>query len=345
VALPHGVRWGLVGASDIAANSIIPAIRAQSGSQVVAVYSRSPERGEAYARCHGIGRSYDTLSALLADAGVDAVYVSTTNDRHAAETIAAVDSGRHVLCEKPLALTVDDARAMVAAASAAAVVLATNHGRRNDPALRTARDVVRTGTLGAPLGARTVSAGLLPERLRGWRLLVEAGGGAALDLLVHDADTLRFVLGDDVVSVQADAAARGLGAAAASVAGNGDRVEDLLAGVLSMAGGLLASFLCSFSTPYGGNVVEVFGEDAGLRAWREPGRPSGLVLLTAMGEEPVEIPDAPPVGVATIAAFEAAVRGEGRPTATGEDGVASLAVALAARDSARTGMRRPVEVR
>jgi 1,5-anhydro-D-fructose reductase (1,5-anhydro-D-mannitol-forming) len=180
---------------------------------------------------------------------------------------------------------------------------------------------------------------MLPERLRGWRLRGSSGGGVALDLLVHDADTLRFLLDDDVLSVQATSGAR-LGAPAG---GGSDRAEDLLAGVLSMAGGLVASFLCSFCTPHGGSSVDVFGEDASLRAWREPGRPSRLILRTAAGDEPAVLPPTPPVGVATIAAFEAAIRGQGRPTATGEDGVASLAVALAARESARSGMRRPVE--
>jgi 1,5-anhydro-D-fructose reductase (1,5-anhydro-D-mannitol-forming) len=155
----------------------------------------------------------------------------------------------------------------------------------------------------------------------------------ALDLLVHDADTLRFVLDDEIVSVQA-----GVG----SPGGDGDRPEEVIAGTLGMAGGAVASFLCSFVTPHGGSSLEVFGESAGLRAWRAPGRPSALVLRTAAGEEPVPLPDAPPVGVATIAAFEAALRGEGRPTASGEDGIASLAVALAARESARTGVRQPV---
>ncbi|MGY1618930.1 Gfo/Idh/MocA family protein [Geodermatophilus sp. SYSU D00691] len=324
------MRWGLVGASDIAAGSIIPGIRAQPGGRVVAVHSRSAERGAGYARRHGIERSHDTLDALLADPEVDAVYVSTTNDRHAAEAIAAARTGRHVLCEKPLALTLADARAMVDTAAAAGVVLATNHGRRNDPALRAARDLVRAGALGIPRAARTTTAVLLPERLQGWRLRGGAGGGVALDLLVHDADTLRFVLDDDVAAVQAAAAAHGTGE---------DPADDVVAGVLTTARGLLASFLCSFATPHGASAVEVFGEDAALRAEREPGRPSSLVVRTPSGEEEVALPEAPAVGVATVAAFEAAVRGEGAPTATGQDGVASLAVALAALESARTGVR------
>ncbi len=326
-----GLRWALVGASDIAAGSILPGIRAQPGSRVLAVHSRSPERGAAFARRHGIGRSYDDLSVLLADPEVDAVYISTRNDRHAAETVAAAEAGRHVLCEKPLALTLDDARAAVAAAHRAGVVLATNHGRRNDPAVRAARDLVRAGRLGTPLAARTASAVLLPERLRSWRLDEAAGGGVTLDLLVHDADVLRFVLDDEVVAAQAEATAP---------AGVG--VETIVAGVLTMASGLPAAFLCSFSTPHGPSTLDVYGTEASLEAWREPGRPSRLTLRTPAGVEQVPLAAAPPVGVATVAAFEAAVRGDGLPTATGEDGLASLAVALIARASARSGRREQV---
>jgi 1,5-anhydro-D-fructose reductase (1,5-anhydro-D-mannitol-forming) len=326
----RGVRWGLIGASDIAATSIIPGIRAQPGSRIVAVHSRSTERGAAYARRHGIDRSYDTLAGLVSDPEVEAVYVSTTNERHAAEAIAALDAGRHVLCEKPLALDLRDAREMVDAAARTGVVLATNHGRRNDPAVRAARDLVRAGTLGTPLAARTATAFLLPERLRGWRLQGEPGGGVTLDLLVHDADTIRFVLDDDITSVQASTR----GPAGNGVLGS----EEIVAGVLTTSRGLLASFLCSFSTPHGGgSTLEVLGDRASLRAARQPGGPSSLLLRTAAGEEPVPLPEAPPVGEATVAAFEGAIRGVGRPSATGEDGVASLAVALAALESARTG--------
>ena len=328
------MRWGLAGASEIAATSIIQGIRAQAGSRVVAVHSRSAQRGADYARRHGIEHSYDSLAGLLDHPGIDAVYVSTTNDRHAAEAIAALRAGKHVLCEKPLALELADAEAMVATAAAAGVVLATNHGRRNDPAVRAARDLISAGTLGTPLAAHTSAAFLLPEQLRTWRLSGAAGGGAALDLLVHDADTLRFVLADEIVSVQAATPSRG--------EEEGDRSEEVIAGTLSMARGPVASFLCSFATPHGGSNLDVFGESAALRASRAPGRPSTLVLRTTAGEEPVLLPDAPPIGVATIAAFEAALRGHGRPTADGEDGVASLAVALAARESARTGVRVPL---
>ena len=111
--------WALVGASTIAAEWMIDAIRAQGDCDVVAVMSSSAERGAAYAREHGIGGSCDTIDALLADPAVDIVYISTTNELHLEQTLAAAAAGKHVLCEKPLALTVPDARRMVEACAAA----------------------------------------------------------------------------------------------------------------------------------------------------------------------------------------------------------------------------------
>ena len=149
--------WALVGASTVAAEWMIGAIRAQGESDVVAVMSSSAERGAAYAREHGISRSYDTVDALLADPAVDIVYISTTNESHLQHTLAAAAAGKHVLCEKPLALTLADARHMVEACAAAGVQMGTNHHLRNAATHRAIRDAVRHGTIGTPIAGAGVS--------------------------------------------------------------------------------------------------------------------------------------------------------------------------------------------
>ncbi len=90
--------WGLIGASTIAAEHMIAAIRAQAGHDVVAVASSSTERGRAYAKRHGIPAAYGSFDALLADPAVHAVYVSTTNELHRDQVLAAAGAGKHVLC-------------------------------------------------------------------------------------------------------------------------------------------------------------------------------------------------------------------------------------------------------
>src|SRR5690242_1132289 len=109
---PQAVGWGLVGASTIARQYMVEAIRAQRGHEVVAVMSHSRERAQSFAHEHGIASAVDSLDALLRDPAVHAVYISSTNEQHAPQAIAAARAGKHVLCEKPLALTLADAQAM-----------------------------------------------------------------------------------------------------------------------------------------------------------------------------------------------------------------------------------------
>jgi len=202
--------WGLVGTSTIAREWMIDAIRAQAGNDVVAVLSRDAQRGAGFASEFGIARAYTSMEALLADPAVDAVYISTTNELHAQQAIAAAAAAKHVLCEKPLAMNLVDARAIVDACRDAGVVLGTNHHLRNAASHQAIRELVRTGAIGTPLFARVFHAVQLPQHLQGWRVhKPEAGGGVVLDITVHDADTLRFVL--DAEPLDAVAMTRGDG--------------------------------------------------------------------------------------------------------------------------------------
>ena len=105
--------WGLIGASTIARQFMVEAIRAQEGHDVVAVMSSSAERAKAFAAENKIASAHDSLDALLANPAVQAVYISTTNELHLPQVLAAAKAGKHVLCEKPLALSVDDAVGLV----------------------------------------------------------------------------------------------------------------------------------------------------------------------------------------------------------------------------------------
>ena len=128
-----------------------------------------PARGRPTPRENGIARSYDSVEALLADPAVDAVYISTTNELHREQTLAAAAAGKHVLCEKPLALTLADAREMVAACREAGVVMGTNHHLRNAATHRAMREAIAAGRIGQPLAARVFHAVFLPPHLQGWR--------------------------------------------------------------------------------------------------------------------------------------------------------------------------------
>ncbi|WP_266036508.1 Gfo/Idh/MocA family protein, partial [Brucella intermedia] len=150
-------KWGLIGASTIAKEWVIGAIRA-TGGEVISVYSTNAERGETYARENGIARSVTSLEALLSAPEIDAVYISTTNELHRDQAIAAAQAGKHILCEKPLALTIDDAHQMLKAVREAGVVAGTNHHLRNAASHRAMRDAIAAGKIGKVLGARVFHA-------------------------------------------------------------------------------------------------------------------------------------------------------------------------------------------
>jgi len=142
------VRWGLIGASTIAREWVIDAIRA-TGGEVVAVMSGDPERANRFAAEKGITTAVTSLDALLGS-GIDAVYISTTNELHCSQTLSAAAAGKHVLCEKPLALNLTDARHMVEACKAAGIVMGTNHHLRNAATHRALRAAIKQGRIGRP---------------------------------------------------------------------------------------------------------------------------------------------------------------------------------------------------
>jgi 1,5-anhydro-D-fructose reductase (1,5-anhydro-D-mannitol-forming) len=322
-------RWGLIGASTIAHEWVIDAIRA-SGGEIVSVMSTNAERGKKYAADHGIANSVTTVDALVNDQAVDAVYISTTNELHNDQVLAAAKAGKHVLCEKPLATSLADARAMIAACHAANVVFATNHHLRNAASHTAMRDAVTAGKIGKPLAAKVFHAVYLPPHLQGWRLdRPEAGGGVILDITVHDTDTLRYVLGDDPVEAVAATQQSGLAKAG---------LEDAVMGVMRFKSGLIAMFHDGFTTKYSETGLEVHGTEGSLVGRNVmTQKPIGTVILrNADGETELKL-EQKNLYETGIAKFHAAIAGTGKPAASGEDGVWSLAAGIAVAEAAKSG--------
>ena len=327
--MSKGLRWGLIGASTIASEHMIGAMRA-NGGDVVAVLSSDASRGQRYAETHGIPRSTTDLAALAEAPDIDAVYISTTNELHRDQVFAAAAAGKHVMCEKPLALTLADAQAMVAECKRHGVVMGTNHHLRNAATHRAMRNAILEGRIGKPLFARVFHAVYLPPHLQGWRIRTPgAGGGVILDITVHDADTLRFVLGDEPESVTAMVSCAGMGEAG---------LEDGVMGVVRFAGGVLAQFHDAFTTRYATTGFEVHGEEGSLVATDcMTQQPKGEVALrTADGAVPLSLSHEG-LYARSIRLFQSATAGAGAPAATGEDGVRSLALALATIEAAKAG--------
>ena len=318
------IRWGLVGASTIAREWVIGAIRA-TGGEVAALMSSDAARGQAFAHNNAIPRATTGLDALLL-ADIDAVYISTTNEKHRQQTLAAARAGKHVLCEKPLDLSVGGAVEMVRACTAAGVILGTNHHLRNAGTHRAMRAAIAAGRIGRPLFARVFHAVHLPPHLQGWRIAdPSAGAGVIMDITVHDADTLRFVLGEEPVEVTAMVQEGGMGRPG---------IEDGVMGVARFESGLLAQFHDAFTTRFATTGFEVHGTEGSLIGTNcMTQKPVGDVLLrTAAGDELLPI-DRTNLYEHALARFHGALRGEGIPSATGEDGVRSLAFAAACHEA------------
>ena len=225
---------------------------------------------------------------------------------------------------------------MVRTAKEQGLVFGTNHHLRNAVTHRTMRRMIKEGVIGKPLAARVFHAVYLPPRLQGWRVnRPEAGGGVILDITVHDADTLHFLLDDDVQDVVARSAQQGVG--------QGD-LADAVMGVMYFRNGTLAMFHDAFTIKHTQTGAEVHGTEGSLIAKNVMTQdPVGEVFLSRNGAvSEVALSEPEDLYVHIVRHFNDAVQGRGQPFATGEDGIRSLAVGLAVQESAKTGQRTSV---
>jgi 1,5-anhydro-D-fructose reductase (1,5-anhydro-D-mannitol-forming) len=302
------------------------------GHVVAAVGDPAPEWAATYAERHGISSS-GTVEEVAARDDVDAVYVSSRNEFHRDHTLLAAAAGKHVLCEKPLALSVEDGRQMLEACEAAGVILGTNHHLPGAGTHRTVRELVAGGAVGRVLAVRVFHAVMLPERLQGWRLGSRAGGGVALDVTCHDASVINPLLGTLPVDLVALATHQGPWQAAA---------EDALMSTLRYATGTLVQMHDAFTVQYAPTGLHVIGSDGAIFATAVMTQdPIGTVVLRdAAGEREIEVSDRRDLYDISVGGFAAAVRGESdRPVVTGLDGLHATQLALAVRQAAESGER------
>lgn len=321
------MRWGLIGASTIAGEWMVSAIRAV-GDEVIGVISANAQRAHAFALQHGLDQAEARLEELNGW-HIDAVYISSTNEKHEAQVLYAAAQGWHVLCEKPISTTLDAARRMVEACHRSKVVMGVNHHLRHNSAHLHMREMIRDGQLGQLVAARVHHAVYLPPHLQGWRLTDKAaGGGVVMDIAVHNADSLAFLLGEYPVEVQA----------MASTTGMAQGMEDHALSLWRYPSGLIASTHQGFTTPYARVGLEIHGTEGsihgdGILHQRADGC---LTLRNAAGEVPITL-DQTNLYERCLQNFHLAIRGEPNNLADGLSGLRSLAVALAVLESAQKG--------
>jgi predicted dehydrogenase len=251
------LRWGILGTARIN-RMLIPPLRVSPGNRLIAVASRELARGEAYAREWEIGRVHGSYEALLADPEIDAVYIPLPNHLHAEWTIKAARAGKHVLCEKPLALTVDDVDAMALACSEAGVVLAEAFMYRHHPQTLKVKELLDSGAIGTLRFLRG-SFSFTLTRPNDVRLRPEWGGGCLWDVGCYPLSFARFLVGREPLEVYASQV---LGATG---------VDETFAGQLVFPGDVLFQFDAGFRSPVRAEM-ELAGREGSIRV-RHPWRP------------------------------------------------------------------------
>jgi xylose dehydrogenase (NAD/NADP) len=292
------LRWGLLGTARIN-RLIIPAIRASARSEVTTVASRTLDRAQTYAAEWKIPRARGSYEALLADPDVDVIYIGLPNGFHVEWTVKALDAGKHVLCEKPLALSVEDVDRVQAAATRASRVAAEAFMYRHHPLTRAAEAVVKSGRLGAVRGFKGAFTFPL-TRDKDVRFDPALGGGSLWDVGCYPVSYACFLAGAAPVEA--------FGWQQSSLTG----VDLEFAGMLRFADGSVAQFDSGFIGPFRAEM-EVFGTAAALKIKR-PFRTDDLSrLILTTGDDTETLPfDPEPAFAGEIADMEAGAI-DGRP--------------------------------
>lgn len=325
--------WGIIGIGSIADRAVAPAITRSGHSRLVGVVSRDQGRADAFATKHGAELAMTSCEALLARSDVDVVYIATPNDQHPAQCIAAARVGKHVFCEKPLALTVEDVHAMLDACRQAGVKLGVSFQNRYHVANQQARELIREGAIGDVLLMQVEASGGASEP-RGWRTVRDqAGAGTLYGAGPHPLDLLRFLIDSEATKVMA-----------MSDATREQWVDRMMLILLRFENGAMAYCNANQTVPDPQCDLDVYGTKGRIvgfstaRAFLD----GELRVKTAAGERsyPCTGKD---VYDQMIDAFNRAIIEGREPSASGLDGLRSLELALAILQSAREGVLvRPV---
>ncbi len=329
------VGWAVVGLGELALGEILPAFRGCERSRVVALVSGHADKARKVAAVHGVPPSaihdYSNYEQLADNPAVEAIYIVLPNSMHAEFTIRGLRAGKHVLCEKPMAVTVAECEAMIAAAREARKILGIAYRLHHEPMTLAARELCRRKALGEP--RLFTSSHCQDVKAPNIRLSAALGGGAAGDLGVYSINTARHLLGEEPVEV----------AAWAQWPDGDPRFRETPASVsylLRFPSGVLAQCDCSFGTATSSRFrllgTKGFVEmDPGF-AYR------GLRLRVGEASEQASQVSEPRIEAVNqftreIDAFSRCVLEGGDFATPGEAGLADMRVVLAIHESIRRG--------
>ena len=325
------VRWGIIGAGDISHRVMAPAMRAAACSELVAVMRTTRAGAEEFAHEHGARRAYDNVEALVRDAEVEAVYVSTPVDQHCPNTLAAAARGKHVLCEKPLALSVAEGEAMRQACRTAGVAFMTCYYQRFSARHSKIKEIIRRGGIGRVTAVRWNFSGRYPSGREIWQHdPARAGGGPFTDLGTHGVDLMRFLVGE-IVAV----------AAFVDTLVESYAVEDTASALLKFANGAQGVATAHWSTgdpdEHRNSYIEILGTEGVILSSPLHDKFSRGRLVVATGEGETSYDFDQSTHALVLEEFAAALAEGREPAITIEDGIRAQQIVEAVYESGRTG--------
>jgi D-xylose 1-dehydrogenase (NADP+, D-xylono-1,5-lactone-forming) len=318
------LRWGLLSTARIN-RAVIPPIRASLQSELKAVASRDLIKAQDYAKEWQIPRAYGSYEELLADESIDVIYNPLPNHLHAEWSVRAAEAGKHVLCEKPLALSLDEVDRVRAAARQNNVIIAEAFMYRHHPQTLKVLELIQQETIGELLlitGTFTFNL----DRPNDVRWVPEWGGGSIWDVGCYPISFARLVADAEPVEV--------FGWQATGATG----IDVVFSGQLRFASGLLAQFDCGFRAPYR-TAMEFVGTTGSIELG-SPFKPAGgewIAIKRGDRAELIESPRASHLYLGEIEDMERAVLDHQSPRISLEDSRGNVATILALLESARSG--------
>ncbi len=301
------IRWGIIGCGDVTEVKSGPAFQKIKHSELVAVMRRDSAKARDYAQRHKVPNWYDKAEDLINSPDVDAVYIATPPDSHAAYTLQVAAAGKPVYVEKPMALSYKESQAMLEACQQAQVPLFVAYYRRCLPSFLKVKELIAAGAIGE---VRYVNVQLSqpPKPNLDWRVQPEiAGGGLFFDLAAHQLDFLDYLLGP--IEAASGQAANQAGLYAA---------EDIVTAQFRFRNGVLGSGVWCFSVAQAQrkDSNEVVGSQGAIRFPSFSNEP--VVLETKAGVQQFNLPNPPHVQQPLIQTIIDELRGQGKCPSTGE---------------------------
>jgi len=305
------IKWGLIGCGDIARKRVAPALRDAPMCELIAVSRARAELAESFARDFGARRWHSDWRELVADEEIDAVYVATPVHLHSEQTIAAAEAGKHVLCEKPMAMDVAECDRMIAACRSNGVKLGIAYYRHFYPVVHRVKELIDSGELGVPIIAQVNAFEWFdpePSHPRAWLIKTEfSGGGPMFDFGCHRIEVLLNIFG----------AVRDVKATFANAYFHRE-VEDLATAIFQFESGTSATLTVAHSAREPQDTLDVFCSEGSIHV---PVLNAGTMrVLSAGGERIEKHPNHPNIHQPLIEDFANAIWENREPKVTGEIG-------------------------